>query len=292
MVSDYIPAVGTRSRHVLFHPAGLALLAFLALGAVPARAQLDLGSHDVPQDRIDAHLEPFYRLVAAGLGADRNLPISDRGGIGWHAGIQGGGVPVPSGKPFEEAAISMLPLFRAEGGLHWGPVGLMGRGLTWSDPRMGDLATFGGALSAGHAFRGMALPGDRAGAAEAALVVAWDRLEFSSEYTYRYRGSVLALFDQDIPGDYTLSENLTSGGLLAAFGMGRWRLHAEAMVEWTDARFRYLYVDPRTGKPARVSSEYRAPGFRSAGGLSWRGFRAQAGWRSFPYFAIGWSWIR
>lgn len=284
-----------RSRPALPRPASRtfqALLALVALGAAPARAQLDLGSHDVPQDSIDAYLEPFYRLVAAGLGADRNLPVAAGSRIGWHAGLQGGAVPIPSGKPFQEVAISLLPLFRAEGGLHLGPVGVMGRGLAWSDPRMGGLTTYGGALSAGHAFRGLHLPGGRIGAAEAAVLLGWDRLEFSSEYTYRYRGSVLALFDQDIPGDYELSENLTAGGLMGAFGMGRWRLHAETLLEWADARFRYLYLDPRTGKQARVSSEYAALGFRAAGGLSWRGFRAQAGWRSYPYFAFGWSWIR
>lgn len=267
-----------------------AVLPILVLLAAPARAQLDLGSHDIPKDSIDAYMAPFYRLVAAGLGSDRYLPGGN--GFGWHAGTQGGAVPIPEGRPFEDVAISLLPLFRMEGGLRAYGAGLMGRGLAWSDPRVGDLATYGGGLSLGREFGGVPLPGGRAGTAFAALVLGWDRLEFSSEYTYVYEGTVLGLFGQEIPGNYTLAENLTGLGLQGALGLGSWRLRAEALVEWASGSFRYLYTDPRTGDPSRLESDLEEAGFRAGMGLGWRGFRVQASWRAFPAFSAGWSWTR
>src|SRR5688572_10829015 len=255
--------------------------------AAPCAAQLDLGSHDIPKDSIDAYMAPFYRLVAAGLGADRYLPGGNA--FGWHAGTQGGAVPIPEGRPFDDVAISLLPLFRMEGGLRAYGLGVMGRGLAWSDPRMGELTTYGGGLSLGREFGGVPLPGGRAGTAFAALVLGWDRLEFSSEYTYVYEGTVLGLFGQEIPGNYTLAENLTGLGLQGALGSGDWRLRAESMVEWASGSFRYLYTDPRTGEPGRLSSHVSEAGFRAALGLSWRGFRVQAAWRDFPVFSAGWS---
>lgn len=265
--------------------------ALLFLSAAPCRAQLDLGSQDIPQDSIDAYMAPFYRLVGSVLGSDRHLPESD--GFGWHAGLQGGAAPVPDEAPFEDVALSVLPMFRLEGGLRHRGIGIMARGLAWTDPRMGDLATFGGGLSVGRKFRGLPLPGSAgAGTAWTALVLGWDRLVFSSDYTYRYRGSVLALFDQDIPGDYTLAENLMAGGFQAALGLGSWRLHLEGMLELASGSFRYLYLDPRSGKPSRLSSDLDQAGMRAATGLSWKGFRVTAGWHHYPYVSTAWSYTR
>lgn len=266
------------------------LLLLAVLPAAPARAQLDLGSHDIPKDSIDAYMAPFYRLAASALGADRFLPSGN--GFGWHAGFQGGAVPIPEDRPFDEVAISLLPLSRLEGGLRAYGVGLMGRGLAWSDPRMGEVATYGGAIAFGREAGGVPLPGGRTGTAWAALVLGWDRLEFSSEYTYVYEGTVLGLFGQDIPGNYTLTENLAGLGLQGALGLGPWRLRAEAAVEWASGSFRYLYTDPRTGRPDRLQSDLSEAGFRSGLGLGWRGFRLHAAWRGFPVFSAGWSWIR
>lgn len=170
--------------------------------------------------------------------------------------------------------------------------GLMGRGLAWSDPRIGELATFGGALSVGREAEGVPLPGGRSGTAFGAVVLGWDRLEFSSAYTYVYEGTVLGLFGQEIPGDYTLAENLAGLGFQGALGLGHWRLRAEAMAEWASGRFRYLYTDPRTGEPVRLASSLSEAGFRAGAGVAWRGFHAEAAWRGFPLLSAGWSWIR
>jgi hypothetical protein len=122
-------------------------------------------------------------------------------------------------------------------------------------------------------------------------VLGWDRLVFSSEYTYVYEGTVLGLFGREIPGDYALAENLVGLGLQGALASGPWRLRAEAMVEWASGSFRYLYTDPRTGKPGRLASDLSETGFRAGAGLSWRGFRLQAAWRDFPVFSAAWAWI-
>lgn len=265
------------------------LLLFLA--AAPCRAQLDLGSQDIPQDSIDAYMGPFYGLVAAVLGSDRHLPEGGR--FGWHLGLQGAAAPIPQDPPFEDVALTLMPIFRLEGGLRLGGIGIMARGMTWTDPRMGDLATFGGGLSLGRRFRGLPLPGsDGSATSWAALVFGWDRLVFSSEYTYRYRGSLLALFDQDIPGDYTLAENLVAGGFQAALGLGSWSLILEGMLESASGSFRYLYLDPRTGNRSRLASDLERLGFRAASGLSWKGFRLMAGWRDYPYLSSAWSYTR
>ena len=259
------------------------------MAAAPCRAQLDLGSQDIPQDSIDAYMAPFYRLAASGLGSDRYLPEGNA--FGWHLGLQGGAAPVPDGRPFEDVTLSALPIFRLEGGLRYLGIGAMARGLAWTDPRMGDLTTFGAGLSLGREFLGIPFPGSQKdGTAWAALVLGWDRLVFSSEYTYRYRGSLIGLFNQDIPGDYTLAENLTGLGVQAAVGLGPWRLRAETLFEWASGSFRYLYLDPRSGERSRLSSDLEQSGLRMAGGLSWRGFRASAGWRDFPYVSAGWSY--
>jgi hypothetical protein len=278
-------------------------LALLALAcAHPARAQLDLGSQGIPQDSIDAYMAPFYRLIACGLGADRHLPAPGLSGegpggpgpgaqvprFGWHVGFQGGAVPIPGGSPFNTVDISVLPVFRLEGGLRGSFVGVMARGLAWSDPRLGDLSTFGGAVSLGRSFtRPDRALGGFPVSLEAALVGAWDRLVFASEYTYKYRGSLLSLFDQDIPGDYTLTENLLGYGLLGGARLGCWRLSVEGLVERASGRFRYLYLDPRSGGNSKVASDLGETGFRTAVGLSWRFLRVQAGWRDFPYLSAG-----
>lgn len=276
----------------------LPLLAWAGLFvASPARAQLDLGSQDIPQDSIDAYMAPFYRLIACGLGADRHLPLPTSGSAGprfsWHAGLQGGAVPVPDGRLFREASLAALPVFRLEGGLGWEGLGIMVRGLTWSDPRMGDLATYGGGISLGRGFQWPSRTrADRPVSLAAALTAGWDRMVFESRYTYRYRGSLLSLFDQDIPGDYALSENLAGFGVQGSLGLGRLRLGLEALYERASGRFRHLYLDPRSGKNSTVTSDLEQTGFRSAAGLSYRGFRLQAGYRDFPYLSAGWSYGR
>jgi hypothetical protein len=267
------------------------VLAILLAAALPLRAQLDLGSHGIPQDSIDAYIEPFHRLVAAGLGSDRHVPSA--GGFGWHAGVQAAAVPVPDGRPFEDVDLSVLPMFRLVAGVQGAGFGAMARGLAWSDGGIGTLSTFGGALSAGGTVAGFSIPG--AGtpvSVKAGWAAGWDRLDFSSEYTYRYRGTVLGLFGQDIPGDYTLTEILTGTGPRAALEMGPWRIGLDASYERAWGSFRYLYLDPRGDRPSRVSSRSRRHGLRVAGEFGWRGFRAQAGWAGNPHFSAGWSFSR
>jgi hypothetical protein len=268
----------------------LAVFVFLA-AALPLRAQLDLGSHGIPQDSIDAYIEPFHRLVAAGLGADRHAPPG--GGFGWHAGVQAAAVPVPEGRPFDDVDLSMLPVFRLVAGAHGAGIGAMVRGLAWSDGGLGTLSTFGGALSAGGTVATFPAPGSRRPVSvKAGWAAGWDRFDFSSEYTYRYQGAVLGLFGQDIPGDYTLTEILTGTGPRAALELGPWRLGVEALYERAWGRFQYLYLDPRGDRPSRVSSRSRRGGPRIAAEIGWRGFRAQAGWAGNPHFSAGWSFGR
>jgi hypothetical protein len=256
--------------------------------AVPCAAQLDLGSHGVPQDEIDAYMAPFYRLVAAGLGAGRHLPAGT--GPGWHIGLQGAVVPIPGGEPFDDADVSALPLLRVEGGGRLGGIGAAARGMVYTDPRIGELSTWGVGLSLGRSLPAPLLPG---GAATLALVLGWDRLDFASEYVYEYEGPV-GLFEGEVEGDYTLSEDLLAAGLQAGARRGGWTFTAEALLERVGGRFRYLYVDPRMaprdGEPSQVSSRLSHAGFRAALGLGWRGLRLYAGWRSHPYLGVGWAW--
>jgi hypothetical protein len=262
--------------------------------AVPARAQLDLGSQDVPQSEIDAYMDPFYHVIADGLGSGRFTPRDVPAGRAWgaDAGFQGDVVPLPDEKPFQSTSLSSLPLFRLRAGVRTGSeragqFQAMGRGLMWKDPRVGDLADFGAALAYGRDVHSGLFPFPLALAAMAG----WDRLSFSSEYTYKYRGSALGLFDQDVPGDYTLEEQIFSGGLMLSSRLGAFRPYLQGWFEWASGRFAYLYLDPRDDKNHKVKSDLGFPGGRVSLGLLWHGLHLEAGYQSHPVLEAGWSFI-
>jgi hypothetical protein len=260
------------------------LCSLLAFASSLVHAQLDLGSQDVPQGEIDAYMDPFYRVIATGIGAGRFTPRDSA--RGWDLGIQAGMVPLPDRKPFESVNLSALPVFRARAGARLAGANAMARGLVWKDPRIGDLAAFGGGLAYGRDIPASPLP------LAAALMAGWDRLVFSSTYTYRYRGSLLGVLDQDIPGDYTLAENVLGGGLMLSARLGRWTPYAQGWFEWTSGRFSYLYLDPRDDKTHEVKSDLAFPGARGSLGLFWRGFHVEASLRSYVSLEAGWSWVR
>ena len=263
------------------------LFPLLLLIAAPARAQLDLGSQDVSQENIGAYMDPFYRLIAAGVGGGRFTPRD--GAAGWDLGFQAGLVPLPDRKPFSSADISALPLFRLRGGARIGGARIMARGLAWEDPRLGRLSSVGGGAAFGRILLRGRFP------LQATAMAGWDRFDFSSEYTYKYRGSALGLFDQDIPADYSLEEQVLGGGLMfsAALGSG-WGACApylQGWFEWTSGRFAYLYLDPRDDKNRKFSSDLSFPGLRLSVGALWHGAHLEAGFRSHPFFEAGWSWV-
>lgn len=260
-------------------------LLLLGLCASLASAQLDLGTGDVPQSEVDAHLEPFYQVIASGLGQGRFAP--GRHGGGFEIGFQAGMVPLPDRKAFETTALSSLPFFRLRAGGHWAGAAAMARGLIWNDPRVGDLAAFGAAASWGHD-----LPIPMAVPIRADLDAGWDRMDFSSEYTYRYRGSALGLFDQDIPGDYSLSEQLLGAGITMSARLGEWTPYARGGYDWASGRFAYLYLDPRDDKTRRVHSDLSFPLGRGAIGLFWRGLRLEASFGPYMALEAGWSYFQ
>jgi hypothetical protein len=263
---------------------GRLFLALLAALSLPARAQLDLGSPEVPREKIAAYMEPFYRLAAAAAGSDHFLPFAPR--FGWHAGLDAALVPLPGGAPFDGADIRALPLFRAGAGMAAFGAGASARGFAWRDPRVGDLATFGAALGYGREVPSFPLP------LTAALRGGWDHFAFSSDYVYRYRGSPLGLADQDVPGDYAFTEEIFSLGLCLSLRRGSWGASLQGDWEWVAGEFEYLYYDPRSGNRQDIVSKSDVPGLRAAAGLEWRGFRAQLGFRSYPYLSAGWAWVR
>jgi hypothetical protein len=261
----------------------VAACAAVALAVDVAHAQLDLGSGDIPQNRIDAYMEPFYKVIASGIGAGRFFPGSP--GFGYEVGAQADFVPLPDEKPFASVKLSTMPFFRARAGFGYGGASVMARGLEWNDPRIGDLSTFGAGISYGRAWGNLAVP------LAATLMAGWDVLEFSSTYTYKYRGSVLGLFDQDIPGDYTLLEHIFAGGAMLSVRHGAWRGFLQSWFERASGHFSYLYLDPRDSKTHEVSSDLGLPGFRAAAGACWHGIRLEAGWRSYPYFEASLLWV-
>jgi hypothetical protein len=245
---------------------------------------LDLGSQDVPQEEIDAYMDPFYRVIATAVGGGRFAPRGPE--PGWDLGFQAGMVPLPDRNPFRSTNLSALPMFRLRSGARWGGADLMARGLIWKDPRMGRLVSYGGGAAYGRdVYRGR-FP------VSAAVMGGWDRLDFTSTYTYKYRGSALGLFDQDIPGDYSLNEQVFGGGLMLSTRLGAWKPYAQGWFEWTSGRFGYLYLDPRDDKNHQVKSDLSFPGARAALGLLWRGFHVEASLRSYVSLEIGWSWIQ
>lgn len=261
----------------------------IAFTAPAIRAQLDLGSQDVPQSEIDGYMDPFYRVIATGIGSGRftpRLPAGQDPALGWDLGFQAGLVPLPDRRPFQSTRLSALPVFRGRAGARFAGVGVMARGLVWNDPRLGDLATFGGGVSYGRAVPAAPVPVD------ATLMAGWDRLVFSSTYTYKYRGSALGLFDQDIPADYTLDERVLGGGLMLSTRAGAWIPYLQGWFEWTSGRFSYLYLDPRDSKNHEVVSKPGFPGARGSAGVLWHGFHVEADFRSYPSLEAGWSWIR
>jgi hypothetical protein len=260
-------------------------IGFLILCLFPTRspAQLDLGTGDVPQGRIDAYVSPFYRVIAAGLAQGRFGP--GREGSGVEAGFQAGLVPLPDRDPFRTASLSALPLFRLRLGAFLAGAALEIRGLIWKDPRAGELAAFGVGAQYGFA------PGAVAGwSLRADIEAGWDRLVFSSAYTYRYRGSALGLFDQDVPGDYRLAEQVFGGAAMLSCRRGSWSPYLQGGFDWAGGRFAYLYADPRDGTLRRVGSASDFPSVRGALGLRWRGFRAEAAWAGYPVFEAAWSY--
>ncbi|MDB5106033.1 MAG: hypothetical protein JWP91_3722 [Fibrobacteres bacterium] len=255
----------------------------IALAATSVRAQLDLGSQDVPQSEIDDYMDPFYHVIATGLGGGRFTPRDQ--GTGWDLGFQAGMVPLPDRQPFQSTNLSALPLFRLRSGARFGGADLMARGLIWKDPRVGRLATYGGGAAYGRdVFKGK-VP------VAAAVMGGWDRLDFTSTYTYRYRGSALGLFDQDVPGDYTLTEQVSGGGLMLSARLGDWTPYAQGWFEWTSGRFAYLYLDPRDDKNHEVKSDLGFPGARGSLGILWHGAHIEASLRSHLSLEAGWSWI-
>lgn len=257
------------------------LILFLLLAR--SRAQLDLGTGDVPQGRIQAYVDPFHRVIAAGLAQGRFGPGRD--GTGIEAGFQAGLAPLPDRDPFRSASLSALPLFRLRLGARLAGAALETRGLVWKDPRAGELSAFGVGCQYGFP------PGTVSGwrlrlDAEAG----WDRLVFSSAYTYRYRGSALGLFDQDVPGDYRLAQQVFGGAVIFSLLRGRWSPYAQAGFDWAGGRFAYLYADPRDGELHRLGAASGLPIVRGALGTRWRGFRAEAAWAGYPAFELAWSY--
>lgn len=252
----------------------------IALCASAAFAQLDLGTGGVSQAEVDGYLGPFYRVIASGLAQGRFSP--GRSGFGFDAGFQAGVVPLPDSDPFRATTLSALPLFRVRAGARALGGAVMARGLVWKDPRVGDLAAFGAGAQYGLEFP-VALP------LRCDLALGWDRMQFTSEYTYKYRGSALGLFDQDVPGDYTLSEQVFGGALTVSARLGKWIPYARGGFDWASGRFRYLYLDPRDDKTHRVASDLGFPSGQGAIGLFWRGFRVEAALASFLALEAGWS---
>jgi hypothetical protein len=253
-------------------------LALLLLAPARLRAQLDLGTGDVPQDRIDGYVGPFHRLLAAGLAQGRFGP--DRGRTGIEAGFQACLMPLPDRDPFRSASLSALPLFRLRAGAFGSGAAAQARGLYWKDPRAGSIAAYGVGFRYGSGLGGSPF--------RAELEIGWDRLVFSSTYTYRYRGSALGLFDQDVPGDYRLTEQVFGGAAGLSFRRGEWIPYANGGWDWASGRFAYLYVDPRDGI-RRLGSRSSFPCARGAAGLSWRGFRAEAAWAGYLALEAAWS---
>lgn len=255
----------------------------IALAFSSARAQLDLGSQDVPQSEIDGYMRPFYRVIATGIGAGRFSPRD--ASLGFDAGFQAAIVPLPDRKPFQSTRLSALPVFRLRAGARWDGVETTARGFLWRDPRLGDLSTFGAGLAYRRDLLKAPIP------VAAALMADWDRMGFSSTYTYKYRGSALGLFDQDVPGDYTLKEQVCAGGLMLSTLLGAWTPYLQGWFEWTSGRFSYLYLDPSDDKNHEIKSDLAFPGGRGAAGLLWRGFHLEADVGAYASLEAGWSWI-
>jgi hypothetical protein len=265
-------------------PSAVRLLVLsLCFAPTCARAQLDLGTGDVSQDRIDAYVGPFYHVIAAGLAQGRFGP--GREGRGLEAGLQAGVVPLPDRDPFRTASLAALPLFRLRLGACLAGAALETRGLIWKDPRMGELAAFG--VGAQYGFGVGAAAGWRM---RVDLEAGWDRLVFSSAYTYRYRGSAFGLFDQDVAGDYRLAQQVSGGAAIFSLSRGAWSPYAQAGFDWAGGRFAYLYVDPRDGTLHRMGATAAFPSGRGALGLRWRGFRMEAAWAGHPAFEAAWSY--
>jgi hypothetical protein len=245
---------------------------------------LDLGSQDVPQGEIDAYMDPFYRVIAAGVGAGRFTPRDHE--PGWDLGFQAGLVPLPDRKPFQSSSLWALPLARLRAGARFFGAEASGRGLLYQDPRLGDLASFGFGTAYGLDFAAGRKP------LRVTAMAGWDRLDFSSTYAYKYRGSALGLFDQDIPGDYSLTEQVSAGGVMLSTRFGALIPYAQGWFEWTSGRFAYLYLDPRDDKNHAVKSHLGFPGFRGSLGLLWHGLHMEAGFRSVFFMEAGWSLIR
>lgn len=259
------------------------LFAFLFIAPSVSLAQLDLGTGDVPQSQIDQYLDPFYHVIASGLAQGRSGPGLP--GAGAEAGFQAGLVPLPDRDPFRQTTLSALPVIRLRAGGRWAGVTGVVRGMFWKDPRMGTVSTYGANLGYGHGIPAGGIP------LRLDAGLGWDRMDFSSEYTYQYRGSALGLFDQDVRGDYALEEQVLGGTLMASARWGHWAPYLEGGFDWASGRFAYLYVDPRDDKTRKVRSDLGFPAWRGALGLAWRGFRIEAAFGSYFALETGWSFF-
>ena len=259
----------------------LSFALFLLFLPSPSQAQLDLGTGGVPQGQIDAYLGPFYRVIAAGLSQGRFAP--GRAGLGAEAGFQAGLVPLPDRDPFRTTSLSALPLFRLRAGGHWEDAAVEARGLVWKDPRVGNLSAYGVGVQYGFAFPAFAwlLRADMEGG--------WDALDYSSTYTYKYRGPFLGLGDPDVSGDDRLFEQVWGAALTVSVWRGDWAPYVKAGFDRAIGRFAYLYIDPRDGNAHRVRSDLGFPTGYGALGLGWRGFCAEASWGTYLALEVGWS---
>ncbi len=249
--------------------------------ASSARAQFDIGSSSVPQSQIDAYAAPFFKLMSAGLGSNRDLPPDT--GSEWRVGAAAILLPIPSGQPFQNADISALPLFRLSGGWQYRGTGAEIRGMAWRDPRAGDIFTYGGNLAY---TRPLSESPWQVGAE-----AGWDYLSFGSSFTYPYQGSSLVLQERgDVSGDYTLVENDGGIGAFAVFQRAAWKFYLQTGPELVLARFKYLYTDSQSGQEQETKSSQDLFGWRAEIGTGWRGFHVEAGYDFYPYFSLGWSW--
>jgi len=247
-----------------------------------AHAQFNIGSTDVPQSQIDAYAAPFFKLISAGMGSER-VPSSETGS-GWEAGAATILLPIPSGAPFQNADLSILPLFRLSGGMRYegGEAGI--RGMAWYDPRAGEIITYGADLAYSRPLSATAW--------SAGVQGGWDYLSFGSSYSYPYEGSSLVFEEQgNVSGNYTLVENDLGTGAFVEFQKAHWKFYLQSGPELTLANFRYLYTDSQSGENEETHSSQDLFGWRTEIGAGWHGFHVEAGYDSYLYFSLGWSWI-
>ena len=251
------------------------ILTVILLGAGNVSAQLDFGSPQVSKEEINLYAEPFYKLMAAPLGAGRLLPA---GVTGWTLGLETMATPVPDREQFENAERSVWPAVRALAGFQLDNAALGIRGMGWRDPRMGTVFTYGTNLSG-------RLPVGKL--VSLALQGGWDHLSFGSTYSY-YSGGTILSGGEVVPGDYTLHEDSWGGTVGLVIRPALWEFFARTGPEVTRAHLRYLYYPSQRAQEVRTSKTMK--GWRTEGGAGWRGFQVAVGYYFEPYATLGWSW--